>query len=136
MVVTSKYKFLAHPADIKINAYGASLSEVFSNAALGMMAYVYGKKQVKVDKYEQIEIDGADTEQLLISWLAKILALSSINQRSYVSFNIKEISSQRLVAELGSGKARAVNEIKAVTYSELSLKQLKNGWVATVVYDI
>lgn len=131
-----KYKFLPHPSDIKIRAYGDSLAEVFINAALGMMAYLYGENQSAITTNKQIEISGDNYESLLINWLAQILALSAINHSPCVSFTIKKFDEFKIIAEVALGKGKADNEIKAVTYHELSLKQTKSGWEATVVYDI
>lgn len=131
-----KYKFLEHPSDIKIKAYGCSLSEVFINAALGMMAYIYGKNQNPTNNTKQIKVSADNYESLLINWLSQVLALSSINHSPCISFTIKEFSAYKIIAEVTLGKGRARNEIKAVTYHELNVKQTKNGWVTTVVYDI
>jgi len=131
-----KYRFLEHPSDIKIRAYGNTLSEVFINAASGMMAYIYGKHQIANGTSKYIEVSADNLESLLINWLSQILALSNISHGPCVSFTIKEFDKLKIIAETTLGKSRAHHEIKAVTYHELSLKQTKNGWVATVVYDI
>lgn len=137
MSFNCKYKFLGHPADIKIKAYGYNLADVFINAALGMAKYIYGKNQTKANNAEEIEVTAENLESLLVNWLAKILALSAVNHCAYITFNIKELNTNKIIAEIGSvKKSKACNEIKAVTYHELDLKPTKGGWIATVVYDI
>lgn len=132
----AKYRFLAHPSDIKIAAYGHDLPETFINAARGMMAYIYGKNQTTIEQTEQIEITAENLESLLVNWLAKILTLSAINHHIYIDFSIQKFNTNKIIATIRSGKAKADNEIKAVTYHELELKSTKDGWSTTVVYDI
>ncbi len=47
-----------------------------------------------------------------------------------------EFSNHKIVADIGSQKALAKDEIKAVTYHELSISKQNGLWQATVVYDI
>ena len=37
------YELLEHPADVKLRAWGATLEELFANAAAGMMAFLFGE---------------------------------------------------------------------------------------------
>jgi hypothetical protein len=45
------------------------------------------------------------------------------------------MSEHSLVATAGVAAAEAVDDIKAVTHNELSLRQRHDGWEATVVFD-
>ena len=42
-----KYKFLEHKADAKFQAFGKSLEEAFSNAALAMTSIMTDPKKIK-----------------------------------------------------------------------------------------
>jgi SHS2 domain-containing protein len=135
-----KYEFLEHPADIKIRSYGKDLNELFVNSALGMMEFLYGTEipqgQILATDYETIEIHAEDLDSLFVSWLAEILYSSEVNYRACVEYRILEIDEKHVVAEVGSGKAQAKDDIKAVTYHDLKIEKTLDGWVATVVYDI
>ncbi len=134
-----KYEFLDHPADIKIKSYGKNLAELFVNSALGMMVFLYGAdelKNVKITHHETVEIEGENLENLLINWLFEILTCSDISNRAYLEFEIKKITSHKVLAQIGSGEALAKDEIKAVTYHDLFVTKVKNAWEAIVVYDI
>ena len=130
------FEFLEHPADIKIRAFGKDLQEVFINSALGMMEFLFDKPKMIPDKKETIEASAENVESLLVNWLAEILALSNIHKRIFVNFAIKEFSETKIVAEVTSARAVAIDDIKAVTYSELAIKKMDDKWIANVVYDI
>ena len=132
-----KFEFLEHPADLKVRSFGKNLTEVFINAALGMMNFLYEDlDNIKTTREETIEIHGDDQESLLVNWLAEILYLSNTNYRAYVKYEIIEFGENKIVAHTSSGPAQAKDDIKAVTFHELEIKQQNNMWVATVVYDI
>lgn len=135
-MTSQKFEFIDHPADIKLRAHGKDLGELFSNAALGMMQFIFGNQQILADTSEEIEITSNNVESLLVDWLAEILALSAINHRAYTNFIIKKISEQKIFAILSSGTAIAEDEIKAVTYHELNVYKTSSGWDAEVVFDI
>jgi SHS2 domain-containing protein len=131
-----KYEFLDHPADIKIRSFGKDLPELFINSALGMMEFLYGKVATNYIQTEQIEVKANNLESLLVDWLAEILYLSDTNKRAYLDYKIIEFSKTKIIADVGSQTATAKDDIKAVTYHELSIIQQPDGWQATVVYDI
>jgi SHS2 domain-containing protein len=131
-----RYQFLDHPADIKIRSFGKDLPELFANSALGMTAYLYGEKDIALTNEESIVVEAENLESLLVNWLAEILYLSAVNKRAYLKYNIQELTRTKISAKISSGKTIAKDEIKAVTYHELTITETKNGWEATVVYDI
>lgn len=132
-----QYEFLEHPADLKIRAFGKNLQELFINTALGMMEFLYGeKKQKAVTQKEQIEIHADNIESLLVDWLAELLYLSDARKRNYFNYQIHFFSETEIIATVGSIKAIAKDDIKAVTYHELSISENNGFWTATVVFDI
>lgn len=131
-----KYQFLEHPAELKIRSSGKNLPELFINSALGMMSYIYNDLPKKAGDFNKIEIQSQNLEALLIDWLSEILCLSDTNKRAYVYFKIIELTPNKIIAEVGSVKAEAQDDIKAVTYHELAIIKKNDFWEATVVYDI
>jgi SHS2 domain-containing protein len=136
--IMEKYEILEHPADLKIRAYGRNLGELFTNTAMGMMEFLYGKDINKPQfiNMRKIKIKSRDLESLLVDWLSEILYLSDANNRAYVEYNIIKIDEKRIEAEVGSCPAEAKEDIKAVTYNELKVEKNNKGWVAEVVFDV
>lgn len=131
-----KYQFLEHTADMKIQVFGKDLQELFVNAALGMMEYVFGDLNAKVDKVEHIKISANDIESLLVEWLSEILYLTVTNKRIYSAFTIDEFSIQKIVATVGSGKAVAHHEIKGVTFHDLKIMHNDGVYEVIIVFDV
>lgn len=133
-----RYEFLEHTGDFKLRAYGASREEVFVNAALGMTEFMFGKSIFSKNSTEQetISVESSDVESLLVDWLSRILFLTTTRYRAYISIMIKTLSDTRIVAEARSCEGKAVDDIKAVTYNDLSIKEKNGAWQATVIFDI
>lgn len=131
-----KYEFLEHPSELKIRSFGKDLSEVFINSALAMMEFLFGKVPKGKLQYEQLEVSTDNLESLLVDWLADILYLSNSKKRIYLDYKVLEFSDHKIVADIGSQKALAKDDIKAVTYHELSISKQNDLWQATVVYDV
>lgn len=133
-----KYEFLEHPADIKIRVFGKDLPEVFTNAALGMMEIIYGQEVLseKPSTTTEIRVKAMDLESLMIDWLSDLLYLSDTNDQAYINYKIKDFKENKIIAEVGTCPAKAVDDIKAVTYNELEIEEKNGKWEATVVFDI
>jgi len=131
------YKILEHIADLKIKAFGQNLEELFSNAALGMMEFIYKDIRYPIsDIGEKISLKSKDIESLLVDWLSELLYLSEINKSAYTKFNIKEISETKLEAEVFGQQAEKKNDIKAATYHQLKIEKTNQGYIAVVLFDI
>ena len=132
------YEFLPHPADIKLKARGHDLPELFSNCARGMMSFIYGDKVAckKYTKKEEISLEAKDLSSLLVDWLSELLYLSNSIYQAFLDFEFREISESKLIAVAKGCEAQAEDDIKAVTYSELEINQVEDGWEAIIVFDI
>ena len=77
-----KYIYLDHTADIKFQAFGKSLNEVFSNSAYAMINILCEEK-VKEKITKKIKVKGIDKKALLYSFLEEILFL--LNTKQFLS---------------------------------------------------
>jgi SHS2 domain-containing protein len=133
-----KYKFLEHTADIKFQAFGNSLEEVFENSALAMFSSMFsGKVEEKIE--EKIEVKGNDNENILYNFLEELLFL--FDRKGFFLSKIKnlKIKGNKLTAELLGDKAKNYEisiDAKAVTYNEMFIKKIKDTFVAQVVIDV
>ena len=134
-----KYKFLEHTADIKFQAFGENIEEVFENSALAMFNAMYGGK-VKEKKSFKINVKGKDFESLLYNFLEEILFLfDSENFFMAKVKNIKITEDFELEAEALGDDAEGYEihlDVKAVTYNEMFVRQEKGKWIAQVVLDV
>lgn len=93
-----KFKFLPHTADIKFQAFGNSLEEVFENSALAL-ANIISKNKIKPSQKKTIKANGNDIESLLVNFLEEFLflfetkgfLLSKINKLIITKKTVKSI---------------------------------------------
>lgn len=132
------FEFLDHPADLKLWAWGVNLRELFVHAAEGMMAYLFGRGIAALEPSERktIEIESPDREALLVDWLSELLYRVTSEYHAYAEFEIHEFADTRMKASAEAFAADAIEDIKAVTHHELSIRKREDRWEATVVFDI
>jgi len=134
-----KYKFLEHTADVKFQAFGKDVEEVFENSFLALKETICGKKKIKGKEKIKITAKGKDYESLLYGFLEEILYL--IDAEEFVATKIKEMKIRRfrLTAILMGDKIknyRFTNSVKAITYNEMFIKKEKGRWISQVVLDV
>lgn len=142
-----KYKILEHRADIKIKVSGKTLEELYKNAVWAMASILYqsssAKRQgLKISKL--LVVKSANREILLIDFLNDVLGESQINQAIYPEVKLIDFQPDGLQgvsylkAEIsGYAIERFDEDIKAVTYHDLSIKQNKIGiWEAIILFDV
>jgi SHS2 domain-containing protein len=131
------FEFLDHPGDLKLRAWGRNLEELFANAATGMMIFLFGSGIANALPYrtETIEIEARDREALLVDWLSELLYRATSEYHAYMGFRIHELAETKLKATVTAVAAAAVEDIKAVTHHELSVREREGRWEATIVFD-
>jgi SHS2 domain-containing protein len=137
-----KFIFLEHTADIKFQAFGKNLKEVFTNSAKAMFNSMYSGKVKSKEKFI-IKTKGDDLENLMYNFLEEFLFL--IDSKNFFLSKIKIINLDEkkfeLKAELVGDDVRKYNlnhDFKAVTYNDIFIKFDKKNkiWIAQVVMDI
>ena len=133
-----KFKFLEHTADIKFLARGRTLNEVFENCVLAFSNYVSRGGKIKSPLKKIIKLGGEDNESLLYQLMDALIYL--IDAEDFVASKAKvKISGKKLEAVVHGDKTssyRGLDHVKAATYAEMHVKQLKAGWEAQVVLDV
>jgi len=135
----SKFKFLEHTADIKFQAFGKNLEEVFENSSLALKEAICGKKKIKGTKEKIIKIKGRDFESLMYKFLEEILYL--LDSSNFLISKIKEIKIKdfTLKAILSGDSSKNywfTNSVKAITYNEMFIKKKEGKWISQVVLDV
>lgn len=141
------YEILEHKADIKIKVFGKTMEELYKNAVGAMASILCQASSVKRQdsKISKIlVVKSADREILLVDFLNDVLGESQINQAVYpeakfIDFHPEGIQGfSYLKAEIiGYPIERFDEDIKAVTYHDLSIRQNENSiWEATILFDV
>ena len=138
-----KFKFLKHTADVKFQATGKSLEEVFENAFYALKESICNKVKVKPVNLKVIRVKGNDLNSMLYDFLEEFLFL--LDSEGFLLSSIKNIKIDEkkfaLVAEVLGDKAKNYkfsNHVKAITYNEMFVKfdSKKKEWIVQVVVDV
>jgi SHS2 domain-containing protein len=135
------YTFLEHTADVKFQAESENLEGAFIESAYAMKETICGEINVLDLEKKEIELKGTDLENLLYKFLEEFLVL--LDSEGFLLSKIEEIKINKenfsLNAKISGDKAehyRFTNDVKAVTYNEMSVKQTDKGWQTKVVLDV
>ena len=145
-VPTPPYEILEHPADVGLRICGRTLSELFANAAHGLMALALrsedgSRTQTPTQAAEHVPVTahGIDLEDLMVNWLSEILYRIDSERWIFSDFSVSRVSDTMAEGEAVGAHhdlAARVVPVKAVTYHQLSVCQTPNGWEAVVYFDI
>ena len=140
--MAERFEFFDHTADIGAHIYGRTLAELFENATRAMYEALGKLQKSEGRNQKSVEICADTREDLLHDWLADLLYEVEANQILYDEFEFHEFTPRRLSATLRGGtidfaRSQTNEEIKAVTYHQLSVESLPDGtWRATVIFDV
>lgn len=138
--VKNSWEHFNHQADIGIRGIGATKEQAFEQAATAMTAVIAEPDTVEAAEMVQIDCEAADVELLFVEFLNKLLYEMDIREMLFSRFEVK-IEAGWLTARAWGEKldvarhAPAV-EVKAATYSCLSVRKDGVRWVAQCVVDV
>ena len=126
-----------HTADWAIRVCGATLPELFVNAATGMFSLLADLSSVEPTVERIIKAKGVDAEALLVNWLNELLYHTEMNGVVFCDFHVEafEPTHLRAIAKAGRG-LKLKKQIKAATFHNLQITPTHNGYEATVVFDV
>lgn len=137
----TKYILIDHTADIGIDVFGATLQEIFANAAFALFDIITDLSKVEGTIEYTISISGIDKEQLLVNWLSELLYLHEVKNLLFKDFYVADVQDTQLNASargeiFAEDKHVIKTEIKAVTYHCSSIVQEDHQWKARIIFDI
>lgn len=150
-----KYTFIDHTADMGMIAYGNTLKELFTNAAMAVFTTIAELNSITetVSMKIDVEIDtsastqlksgvSSQVEELIVEWLRELLFQHEVEEIFFKRVDIQKLS-ETSVSAIAYGEPIDLSrhefntEIKNVTYHKLSVKKLKHGvWQAQVIFDL
>jgi len=136
-----RYRYIEHPSDVGFEAYGATLEELFANAAFAMYSFMTDVDAIEPAETRAVTVQAEDLYSLMFDWLDEMLFLFESESLVIKEFDITVDKSQFSI----SGKCRggrfdpAKHEsgiiIKAVTYNMMEVKK-NEVWHTRVVLDV
>ena len=139
MVGQGGYEFFGTTADKGILARGRDLSELFANAARGLLALmVENPAAVRPAERRAVRLTAGSPEGLLVAWLSELLYLYEVDGFLAAGWTIGRLTETELTAEMcgesfDPARHRAAGHVKAVTYHGLEItRELQQGPKATI----
>lgn len=132
------YEEVEHTADLALRCGGPDLISLFRNAARGMY-HLMGADHPpgRATEERAISLEAADMEGLLVDWLGELAYLAETGGLVFSRMAFNTLTATRLEAVLGGGRVqRLAVAIKAVTYHQLNVLKTREGYTATVVFDV
>lgn len=133
-------------ADIAFEAFGKTLEEVFTNAALALAEVMVNPKTVELKVKKMFSIQNDSIEQLLYDFLEQLIILKDSEGLIFTKFEVKirqakgalanSLSVEAYGEKIDPKKHELDNDAKAITYHEFKLEQTNDGWRAQVIVDI
>ena len=131
------------PSDCAYRAFGATLEELFANAARAVTTVMVEPDSVALSRVVEIELKAATETDLLYNWLEEIVYLKDAENLFLVDFevNIGGTENNRLKARARGDRidynSQRINvDVKAVTMHKFKLEKHVDGWEAFVVLDL
>ncbi|WP_435318751.1 archease [Haloarchaeobius sp. TZWSO28] len=134
------FQLREHTADVAVEATGDSLDETFAAVADGLTAAMCDEWPDSGDRFS-VDIDAENVEALLFDYLDQLIYERDVRL-------VLPVDNQATIQERAGewhldGSARGVplgdvnaRDIKAVTYSDMTVEETDDGWRAYVVLDV
>jgi SHS2 domain-containing protein len=136
----TRWKFLEHTADVRMEVYGSTLEELFLNASKGFMSLLASDAHIVAAAHFEVDLEASDSEELLVNWLRELLYQHETGGFVLCEAHISEIGPGKLRAKLEGGTRSPDDdrdvEVKGVTYHGISVEETDSGYAARVVFDI
>ena len=138
---TKGYEFFDHTADIGIKARGATLAELFTQMAQGLIELIAEDSALEPQRTRAIQLSAEDAESLLLAWLQELLFWFSTDRFLPVEFSLDEVTPTALHGQLRGdtfdpARHTQGREVKAITQHLLEVRQRDGVWHGQVIVDI
>lgn len=129
-----------HTADVGLSAWGDTRGELYEALAEGLADLVCPRRQVRPRHDRALRVDSEDAELLAVDFLAKLLAFMQTERIVVCEVQVHDVDDTHLAATVRGepidiDRHRMGDEIKAVTYHMLEVKQQDGRWTAKVILD-
>jgi SHS2 domain-containing protein len=137
------YKFFHHTADAKFQAFGQTLEEAFSHAALAVASLMWEWEKIAQKIEISVSVEGKDLEQLLVNFLEEILYV--LDTRNFLLSSASDVSIEKkdgnwslhalFRGDVNQGDYQIFGDVKAITYNEMAIND-QEPFMVQVVADV
>lgn len=126
------YKFLPHTADVKVLVESGTLANAFRDSYKALKETIVGKIKIEDLVEKEIKIMGRDMENLLLNFLEEFLYLLDAKDLLVSKVVNLKIDPENFLLEATAIGDKAhkydfTNDVKAITYNDMFIKEEKIG---------
>ena len=135
------YQLIDHTADFGLRVKGSDPADLFAKSGLAMFDVLTDISVLKGSKVQTVRVDGDGWSDLMVNWLRELLYLWAGEEKLVSSIEIVSLSETSLTAMVTYDnflpeKHPIESEIKAVTYHQLQVSPVGDGWEAQIIFDV
>jgi len=137
-------EYLEHGADMGVRATGPTMAAAFCEAAAAMFALMTDIAAVEPVSRCKIVLTAVSAEDLLVDWLAALLAEKELTGRVFSEFDaLITVTGDRYTLD-GAALGETIDparhdlgtEVKGISYLGLAVCRTGEGWTAECVLDV
>lgn len=136
----SPYHSLDHTADSAFRIDSETMNGIFEEAAEALFEVICETETVECSVTRQVSAEAESLEELLHDWLSELLYIHESQNLLFRNFDVKvrdgSLKASAHGEQIDRTRHELKTEVKAVTYHMMSVKHLKTGWTATVLFDV
>lgn len=135
------YETFDHTADLGLRIRSPDLKPLFEEAAEALFSIIVDdlKRIEPVQRFE-VELAGTEYDLLVFDWLRELLYQFDVPKMLFSKFEVSlGGEGMRGIAwgePYDAVRHKLAHEVKAITYHDLLVKQVPDGWLAEVIVDI
>jgi len=139
-VTRSRYRFLPHTADLRVEVRGKNLPELYASCIETLFSLLTDRRRVRESGSRILTIEGASPEDRLFFLLREALLLFEIDRflarRAHGTIQGNQVTMAVFGEFVDSSRHSLGREIKAVTRHAMTVGRRPDGFVARFVVDV
>ncbi|HUV51360.1 MAG TPA: archease [Anaerolineae bacterium] len=135
------YRIIDHTSDFGLRVFASDIKTLFADAAHAMIDQITDINELKGLNEFHVHVTGSDWPDLMVNWLREVLYLWTgeeklVKRAQILSLSEYELSAKVMYDTYEPDRHIIKNEIKAVTYHQIYVKSLPNGWETQIIFDV
>jgi SHS2 domain-containing protein len=125
-----------HTADLAIRVWAPDYKSLLITALEGMYSLMDVKPSQENRFFRNLSLEADDPEGMLVIFLSEFLFFVENDNLAFDKVNLSQKGKRLDVQSEGKRIVPMYNEIKAVTYHNLSVDKKEEGFEVSIVFDV
>ena len=139
--MTGRFEFVDHTGDLGVRVFGQTMSELFEKAGEAVTFILTDPETIRIRETRKLLLDAKTDEELLITWLNELVYLFDTEGLLFKTYDVFSLHNHRLEALAQGeiyveGRHPIKTAVKAATYHQLKIENLRGLWTAQVIFDL